>query len=442
MSDWWRSRGAFVALPPDHVLSAVARPEASWDVLAFVGSLNVGGCERHLATVYPRLAALGLKVGIVTFRRGGPLENDVRAGGVELLCLERVVPHTTIFGVDVSRLDAHVEQIIVVRDIVRLLRSRRVAIAHFFLPGAYIFGGLGALLAGHSNTVMSRRSLNDYQKGHPRAASIERFLHSKMRVLVANAKPVRDQLIAEGAPPEHTLLLHSGVDLERFGRIPDRAVARQQFDLKPDVLVIAIVANLIPYKGHSDLIDALGRIASEIDQRWMLLVAGRDDGTGLALKKQAQSLGIAANIRWLGLIDDVPVLWRAADIGVLASHQEGLPNSLLEAMALGVPMVATKVGGVTDIATDEEDALLVSPRAPQALATALLRLTNSPELRLRLGRAAKARVHNTFSLQACVDSYRHLYELMLRQPRLSGADITRQFQRTAFTSSQNVVPAS
>jgi glycosyltransferase involved in cell wall biosynthesis len=249
-------------------------------------------------------------------------------------------------------------------------------------------------------------------------------------------------LIAEGAPPERTLLLHSGVDLERFGRVPDRGVARKQFDLAPDVFVIAIVANLIPYKGHSDLIDALGRIASEIDKRWMLLVAGRDDGAGLVLKKHAQSLGIASNIRWLGLIDDVPVLWQAADIGVLASHQEGLPNSLLEAMALGVPMVATRVGGVTDIATDEEDALLVSPHAPQALATALLRLTNSPELRLRLGRAAKARVHNTFSLQACIDGYRHLYELMLRQPRLSGADITRHFQRTAFTSSQNVAPAS
>jgi glycosyltransferase involved in cell wall biosynthesis len=426
-----------MALPPDHVLSAVARPEASWDVLAFVGSLNVGGCERHLATVYPRLAAAGLKIGIVTFQRGGPLEGLVRAGGVDILCVDRKLRQRIV-----SRYTAYLRLVTNILDIARLLRSRRVRIAHFFLPGAYIFGGLGALLASHSNTVMSRRSLNDYQTGHPRAARIERFLHSKMRVLVANAKPVRDQLIAEGAPPERTLLLHSGVDLERFGRIFDRAAAREQFDLAPDVLVIAIVANLIPYKGHSDLIDALGRIAFEIDQRWMLLVAGRDDGIGLALKEHAQSLGIASNIRWLGLIDDVPVLWRAADMGVLASHQEGLPNSLLEAMALGVPMVATKVGGVTDIATDEEDALLVSPRAPQALAMALLRLINSPELRLRLGRAAKARVHNTFSLQACVDGYRHLYALMLRQPHLSGADITRQFQRSAFTSSQNVVPAS
>jgi glycosyltransferase involved in cell wall biosynthesis len=423
-----------MALPPDHVLSAVAQPEASWDVLAFVGSLNVGGCERHLATVYPRLAAAGLKIGIVTFQRGGPLEGLVRAGGVDILCVDRKRRQRIV-----SRYSAYLRLVTNILDIARLLHSRQVRIAHFFLPGAYIFGGLGALLASHSNTVMSRRSLNDYQTGHPRAARIERFLHSKMRLLVANAKPVRDQLIAEGAPPERTLLLHSGVDLEQLGHIPDRAVAREQFDLAPEVLMIAIVANLIPYKGHSDLIDALGRIASEIDRRWILLVAGRDDGPGLALKQRAQSLGIASNIRWLGLIDDVPVLWRAADIGVLASHQEGLPNSLLEAMALGVPMVATKVGGVTDIATDEEDALLVPPRAPHALAMALLRLINCPELRLRLGKAATARVHNTFSLQACVDGYRQLYELMMRQPHLSSADITRQFQRTAFTSSQNMV---
>ena len=70
-----------MTLPADHVLTAIAHQRRAWDVLAFIGSLNVGGCERHLATVYPRLAAAGLRVGIVTFRRGGPLEEEVRASG-------------------------------------------------------------------------------------------------------------------------------------------------------------------------------------------------------------------------------------------------------------------------------------------------------------------------------------------------------------------------
>jgi hypothetical protein len=65
-------------LPDDHILNAITHPGAFWDVLAFIGSLNIGGCEKHLATVYPRLAAVGLKVGIVTFQRGGPLEKELR----------------------------------------------------------------------------------------------------------------------------------------------------------------------------------------------------------------------------------------------------------------------------------------------------------------------------------------------------------------------------
>ena len=412
--------------PDDHILSAIADPQACWDVLAFIGSLNVGGCEKHLATVYPRLAADGLKVGIVTFERGGPLEKELRAGGVDVMCSMRP-PRTRILGRDLSRLLGYLWPVTTVLDISRLFRSGRVGIAHFYLPGAYIFGGLGALLAGHSNSIMSRRSLNDYQADHPISSKIERFLHRRMRLITGNAQPVVAQLIREGAPAERTLLLYSGVDLEPLTRVPDRAAARRRFGLTSEQLVIGIVANLIPYKGHADLVEALGTLSARVTQRWVLLVAGRDDGPGDALKEKARSLGIASNIHWLGSIDDVLTFWRAADIGVLASHQEGLPNSLLEGMAMGVPMVTTKVGGVTDIATNGVDALVVPPRNPEAMAQALFSLIESPQLRLRLSQAATARIHNVFSLQKCVDGYRLLYDSMLRQPALSSADIARRF---------------
>lgn len=412
--------------PDDHMLSAITHPGASWDVLAFIGSLNVGGCEKHLATVYPRLAAVGLKVGIVTFERGGPLEKELRAGGVDVMCSMRP-PRTRILGRDLSRLLGYLWPITTVLDISRLLRSGRVGIAHFYLPGAYIFGGLGAVLAGHSNSIMSRRSLNDYQANHPILSRIERFLHRRMRLLAANARAVLAQLIAEGAPADRTFLLYSGVDLEPLTRVPDRAAARKIFDLTAEQLVIGIVANLIPYKGHADLVEALARVSSRVNRKWVLLVAGRDDGLGRVLKERAESLGISSSIRWLGSIKDVSTLWRAADIGVLASHEEGLPNSLLEAMAMGVPMITTNVGGVADIVTNGLDALVVPPRNPEAMAEALIAMIDSPQLRLRLGQAASARIHDVFSLQKCVDGYRLLYEAMLRQPKLSSADIARRF---------------
>ena len=275
---------------------------------------------------------------------------------------------------------------------------------------------------------MSRRSLNDYQAAHPISSRIERYLHSRMRLLIANSKQVQAQLIAEGAHADRTLLLYSGIELETLTRAPSREAARDQFGLASDLLVIAIVANLIPYKGHVDLIEALGRISSRIERKWVLVVAGRDDGIRAALQERAAALGIASNIRWPGLVNNVPALWRAADIGVLASHQEGLPNSLMEGMALGVPMVATTVGGVNDIATDGVDALLVPPRDPSALGAALLRLIEDPALRARVGRAAATRIASVFPLAACVSAYRRLYNLMLRQPDVAGADIARQFR--------------
>src|SRR5690242_13779549 len=236
-------------LPADHVLTVLTRPGASWDVLAFIGSLNVGGCERHLATVYPRLAAAGLKVGIVTFKRGGPLEEQVRSAGVDVMCLDRMSTGR-IFGRDFSRITLRFTSATMIVDIARLLRSRRVGVAHFFLPGAYIFGGLGAVLARHSNSVMSRRSLNDYQASHPIATRLERFLHPKMRLLTANARLSVRQLLDEGAPPDRTLLLHNGVDLAKLTSALDRDAARRRFEIEPDTVAIAIVANLIPYKGH------------------------------------------------------------------------------------------------------------------------------------------------------------------------------------------------
>ena len=285
---------------------------------------------------------------------------------------------------------------------------------------------------------MSRRSLNDYQANHPILSRIERFLHRRMRLLAANARAVLAQLIAEGAPADRTIILYSGVDLEPLTRVPDRAAARKIFDLTTEQLVIGIVANLIPYKGHADLVEALARVSSRMNRKWLLLVAGRDDGLGRVLKERAESLGIASSIRWLGSIKDVSTLWRAADIGVLASHEEGLPNSLLEAMAIGVPMITTNVGGVADIVTNGLDALVVPPRNPEAMAEALIAMIKSPQLRLRLGQAASARIHDVFSLQKCIDGYRLLYESMLRQPKLSSADIARRFQ----PGSVNLSPTS
>jgi glycosyltransferase involved in cell wall biosynthesis len=422
--------------PDDHPYSvAKRRKQKPWDVLALIGSLNVGGCEQHLATVYPRLKARGYDVGILTFVRGGPLEERVRAAGVDVMCISRRESQP------LTRAEHWTGYAATLFDFVQVFRRQNARLVHFYLPGAYIIGGLTALAARQSNVVMSRRSLNDYQLGHPMAARIERFLHRRMRILTANASAAVSQLIDEGAPRNRTLLLQNGVDTSLFDSAPTRRDIRERMALSQDTLVLVIVANLIPYKGHADLIEALGAVADQIDRDWVLLIAGRDDGPGQALVRRAEELGLGRHIRWLGPVSDVPALLRAGDIGVLASHQEGSPNSLLEYMAAGLAAVSTRVGGVTDIATDDAHALLVPPRDPVALGQAILRLMQDEPLRASLASAGASRARDWFSLDACIDAYAHLYDLMLEQPSLPADEIARRYRAARRSISGDAMPS-
>jgi glycosyltransferase involved in cell wall biosynthesis len=423
-------------LPDDHpILVAERRNQKPWDALAVIGSLDVGGCERHLATVYPRLKARGYDVGILTFVRGGLLENQVRAAGVDVMCIShRETP-------PVTRWEHWTSHAAALYDFARVFRRDSARLVHFYLPGAYIIGGLTALAASQPNLVMSRRSLNDYQLGHPIASRIERLLHRRMRILTANASASVSQLVEEGASPDRTLLLQNGVDTAPFDSAPTRREMRERMTLDQNALVLVIVANLIPYKGHADLIEALGTIAGRIDRDWVLLVAGRDDGPGRALEKRASELGLSCHIRWLGLVSDVPALLRACDIGILASHEEGSPNSLLEYMAAGLAVVCTNVGGVADIATNNVDALLAAPRDPAALGRAILRIMQDKSLRASLASAGASRARSAFSLDACIDAYAHLYDLMLEQPSLPADEIAERYRAARPSMSRDAMSA-
>ena len=169
--------------------------------------------------------------------------------------------------------------------------------------------------------------------------------------------------------------------------------------LHENSLIFVTVANLIPYKGHLDLIAAFGGIREQLPANWKLLLVGRDDGILPDVMRSAQNYGLDSNIQWLGQRSDVPTILRAADIGVMASHEEGMPNSLLEGMAASLPMVATSVGGVVDIISDGVDGLLAPKQNPATLGAAILRLVQDADLRSKLGCAARRTVEERFSIE-------------------------------------------
>lgn len=366
-------------------------------VAVVTSRLDVGGTERHLTRVLPELKRRGIDITLYVMERGGPLEAELSAQGVRVEGprRRRILhwPRATF-------------------ALARWLRRERPGIVHFFLPRPYVYGSVAAELAGHRRRIMSRRSLTDYRARYPMLGSLERLLHSRTAGLIGNSAAVLDQLTAEVGDRRKLALIHNGVTMPEPMTAPDRAHLRHSLQIADDALVIAVVANLVAYKGHRDLIDALALIRDDLPKKWRLLAIGRDEGIGAELKQRAQALNISANIMWLGEQSGVEHLLGASDIFVLPSHQEGFSNALLEAMSAGVPAIATAVGGNVDAVIDNESGLLVRASDPRAMAAAIQKLASDPALRRRLADAARFRVQQHYSMDACVGRYETLYRAM------------------------------
>lgn len=361
-----------------------------------IGALDVGGAETHLAQVLPRLVADGFEIAVHTLTGRGALAAPLEAAGVRVIAppgSEAGAKAGGFVGRGLRALRAGL-------SLARFMREWRPDVVHFFLPESYLVGAPIALLASNAKRVMSRRSLNDYQTKHPLLAKLERALHKRMDALLGNSAAVTAQLIEEGAPHDRVHLIRNGIDLARFAN--PKPVPRPA-----EKVVIACVANLIPYKGHADLIDALAQVPRE--PTWELWCAGRDDGIGAALQARAQAAGIGDRVKLLGARNDVPDLLAAADLAVLASHEEGFPNAVLEAMAARRAVVGTRVGGIPEAIDDGKTGLIVPPRDPAALGAALVRFIVDIPLRTAMSDAGRARVEVEFSVDACAVAYAAFY---------------------------------
>jgi glycosyltransferase involved in cell wall biosynthesis len=215
---------------------------------------------------------------------------------------------------------------------------------------------------------------------------------------------------------DHVRVVPNGIDLERPAR-GDRERGRRAIGVGPEAIVVGNVGNLYPVKGHRALVAAL----AELDPNVHLAIAGRG-AEEAGLRSLAGDLGIAARVHLLGYREDTPDLLAASDIYALPSLYEGQSLALIEAMAAGLPVVATEVGGNPEVlGRSEVEGLFVPPSDPAALARALARMAADRALRARLGAAARARARSEFSLDAMLGRYRALYDEVLAGRPLRGA---------------------
>ena len=264
-----------------------------------------------------------------------------------------------------------------------------------------LYGTLAGRLAGVP-VVATVHGKNYYAEAGRRIAAM-RLLPRLGASVVAVSNDIRDYLERElGVHPVR--VIPNGIDVARYaGR--DRAAARRALGIDPAARVIGAVGNLYAVKGHAVLLEA---VAALRDPRLQVVIAGRG-AEEEALRRHAQALGLGERLHLLGFREDVPLLLAAFDIYALPSFSEGQSLALIEAMAAGLPIVASRVGGNPELIADGEHGLLAPPGDAPGLAAALRRLVAAPELARALGAAAAARARLEFSLEAMVRRYRMLY---------------------------------
>jgi glycosyltransferase involved in cell wall biosynthesis len=392
-------------------------------LIVIIGSLEVGGTERHLLSILPQLKNHGWLITVVTLSKKGALAPLLEEQGVNVTSalmasdykiiakLPRLLGRLLRITLCVTRLASYLH---------REKKHRNSPLLHFYLPESYVLGMLAANLVWFSGSkIMSRRSLNNYQTRRPGVAWCEKRLHAKTALIIGNSRAIIAQLKEkEGVPETRLRLIYNGVDMKPFNAKISRLEIRKSLNISENALVMIIVANLIPYKGHSDLLNALATIKDKLPINWRLLCVGRDDGIGSILRTQALHLGISENIVWLGSRNDVPQLLGAADIGLLCSHEEGFSNAILEGMAAGLPMVVTDVGGNKEAVIDGKTGYVVPAKDIWLLSQAILKLAQDLGLAVEFGQAARLRVIEHFSLEACINAYLKLYDALLHNQAL------------------------
>ena len=236
------------------------------------------------------------------------------------------------------------------------------------------------------------------------------------------------QLVKRGVQAGCISVSHNSVVAPRKVSEVEQQSLRENLGIDDEDRVIVTIGRLSREKGHADLIAALAALRELSPELKVKLLIVGDGPEREALSRAIAERNLSAQVMFVGQVDDVAPYYALADVLALPSHSEGSPNVLLEAMAACLPIVATTVGGVPEIAANEETALLVPPRDPQTFADALYRILMNKDLAASLGGKAAERVANDFSPKSHAQSLIRIYE-SVSQPR---ADQSRR-EGSAYT---------
>lgn len=353
-----------------------------------IDNMNVGGTELNALRTARLLLREGVDLRVFSLSDRGPLLEQYRELGVPVHAL----PLGRLYGL---------QALLRGRELMGLVRRHRVQVVHAHDFYSNIFAGPWAR-SGGAAFIASRRWWEGPERRSQRWANRAGYVLAH-RVL-ANSPGVAELLVREERVRRTSIVVVPNfLDDAAFGDPP--AVWVDEFaaelGLPAERLVVGIVASLQPIKDHGTLLRAVALLAEEFSTLHAVLV-GPDLGEQAPLAALARELGIADRVHFAGLRPQHPSPHHLFDVSCLTSVSEGLPNSLLEGMAAGRPVVSTRVGAVADAVVDGVTGWLVEPRDPPAVAQRLRALFLDPELRRTAGDAARERARTEYSSSAAM----------------------------------------
>jgi len=367
-------------------------------VMYVVDHLEIGGAQTHLVQLLKHLDRRRFTPMVCPLKARGELRGAVEALGVPVFDggLGR-----TLMGAGGAR---------VLWRLVRLLRRERVDVAHSYLFHPNVLTPIAARLARVGAVLASKRSLDRYPHRLPRYAC--RLGNALAGRIMVNAEAIaRFAATEEGCPLHKTVVIPNGVREEALEAPADGIAKRRELGLPPRAPVVGAVSRLAWKKGIGHLVEATPRLLEAVpDAR--VVVAG-DGALRGELEAQAAALGVGERVIFLGARLDSIELMAAFDVFVLPSVIEGMSNALLEAMAVGRPVVATDVGGNPEVVVDGETGFLVPPADPHHLATTLTKLLQAPEMAVEMGAAGRRRVMAHYRVDVMTRRIEDLYDTLL-----------------------------
>jgi glycosyltransferase involved in cell wall biosynthesis len=363
--------------------------------------LQMGGKEKLLYQFIERAHPRRLRIAVCCLKSGGYYREPIQALGIPFY--DGLMRH---------RYDA-----LAFRTLARIIRAEGAEIIETFAhPSTVVLSFLAKQRRLVERVVVSHHATGSAHNERVIPSFVLPLLR-RMDAHVAVAEAQRRYLVeVEGLPADRVRVIYNGVDTDRYhpASPEERAAARRLLGLDEAGVVLMAVGSLKPVKGIDVLIRAAGPVlSSRADSRLALVGEGPDRA---ALQALARERGVGGRVVFAGLRDDVDVLLRAADALVLPSRSESLPTVVIEAMATGLPVVATRVGGVPELVEPERSALVVPPDDEGALRTALERVVESAPLRRALGARGREVAETRFRLERMCDERHALFTGLVGAP--------------------------